>query len=937
MMEALNMLYRLFAPLLVVIVIIAGVDLSSELIKNTQEKQTAISIAHAATCPVGGLVAAPPCPPPVPGKPYVPTYCGAASGAAVQPGVCTPMGPIACCFALASPTAKSILQKSSFGSTITGTLNSLMGGFTKALPIFLLQKMMQPDNDNPPQVQSDYDTPPQCKSASVSPTLPLRSGESAVLSWRLGGDKAESVIVSPGVGLVQGPSVRVSPDVSTTYTVTARNRSGSTECPKVRVYVGPREVGDDDVFNTSGGAYDDDLNIWSDNTNNNTNSNEQGEPQSIYDDIGQPSIGDDEYYDFSNLSDTTIGSQINEDNTAPIVDTRDYYYGSQEPAVEETFDDFDYDYGEDVGDYYYDNAQTYTDANSTSGLTEQEIYGIWSRPQSPVTGGLGITGGAVTGDLPEVDLSANDEDISMAARIGRWFKSVFCFWCDGPVSWLQGGGAQQLAASLIPSITKIVKSTTPYTKFSYSKKLECKDKQGKIVKDRLDISLAVLAKDLKTEDSGRHGFLTDIKLRGGSTKLGLGKCIKYPDATYSVDIKYVTYKPNGEVRSTSIDKQVQCKTPKVIIFDITVDKNYKKWLKNNRYFVLPITGELESREGEEIPITKQFAIVCGDIKSGDSISKSMANLAAKSGTSTSSQIPLSKKAAEVRCALSGGTLKLTNKVARCTLKPSYKNKKKSRLDKGARLFSGSAAAPAPTPTKVRKPKSNSMWEKMFWTKLMQNMNKPKQQASTAPRPRPTEPQKMLPRCQSFIADKTNIQAGDEITLTWIVQNASRVVISPRVRVVDEDGKKVAKANPESSVIYTMTVYNTVGDEYLCQTTRIIVDGEGSTTGNSCNGKIGTVDLDINPNSVTRPLCDSAIGSEACNNEWKGKDVTIGWELSCIDSCVLTGPDGIRKSGITKSDSLMGKLRKTSTFNLKCSDSVGNRVEDSATATVMQTK
>jgi len=76
-------------------------------------------------------------------------------------------------------------------------------------------------------------TPPPSNSAApvissfkASPTA-ISKGESVTLSWSVSG--ADSVSISPAPGSVSGNSVVVSPGTSTTYKLTAKNASGSTQ------------------------------------------------------------------------------------------------------------------------------------------------------------------------------------------------------------------------------------------------------------------------------------------------------------------------------------------------------------------------------------------------------------------------------------------------------------------------------------------------------------------------------------------------------------------------------------------------------------------------------------------------------------------------------------------------------------------------------------
>jgi len=459
MAEVFNMVYRLFAPLLVVVVIIAGVDLSSGLIKNTQEKQTAISIAYAQVCPPGATPAVPNQSPLNPKYPkyspnkYIPMPCKASAFDTTVSGMSDPA--TGCCIGNNFKEAGDATAKG--GAEV-------LKGMMDALKEFLKPKPKTPGTPPTPDTPDNRPALPVCQSLSASPTLPLRPGDSATLTWVLGGGKPDTIVVSPGVGAVVGFSTRVSPRSSTTYTVSITNERGTATCPKIRVYVGPSGDDDEGIFtNDTTSTRTDEVDIWSSGTDSGAG---QSATNSAYDDIwnggasqgvsGQGGTNDDEdYYDFlSSLAES-------EDDATPTepdvpVDYSEYYYGD---GSEETFDWSDFD-GEDpswdnvdlqegyIGETdingldlgarednygYYNEYEDGNLAQNSNGLTNEEIYGVWNRPQSPATGGLGLSGGFGGGggsssNVP-VDLSAPSESTSIFSRIGRWLKDVFCFWC----------------------------------------------------------------------------------------------------------------------------------------------------------------------------------------------------------------------------------------------------------------------------------------------------------------------------------------------------------------------------------------------------------------------------------------------------------------------------------------------------------------------------
>ncbi len=413
------MLYRLFAPLFVVVLIIGGVGLSSELVKDSQEKQTAITIAYAGSCPAGAI--------PVPqsctardskGK-IIPSPCSATHPVAGKiTGVCTEWSGVGCCLGQQWPSATTATQLQG-GAGAIKSINDIMNS--------LMQMMGQGGQD---QSGQEKVAPPVCKRLIASTSLPLLPGEKATLTWLLEGGKATSIVVSPSVGKAQGFSVSVSPRVSTTYTVVASNESGSSTCPKVRVFVGPRADIDGDTY-TNDSTYDNGVDIWSGNSDNNE---QTGNPYSTYDDLSSDNTntnansndlvtenilldidyindGDGEYATAVSDNGINYGGVVyetpNNNQSADSEQTNTEYADFSQGIYNEEF----YDYG---------------DVDNSSGLTDQEIYGIWNRPQNPTTGGLS-SGSSSSGGA--IDLS-REEGTGLFSSIGMWIKSTFCFWCD---------------------------------------------------------------------------------------------------------------------------------------------------------------------------------------------------------------------------------------------------------------------------------------------------------------------------------------------------------------------------------------------------------------------------------------------------------------------------------------------------------------------------
>ncbi len=212
-----------------------------------------------------------------------------------------------------------------------------------------------------------------------------------------------------------------------------------------------------------------------------------------------------------------------------------------------------------------------------------------------------------------------------------------------------------------------------------------------------------------------------------------------------------------------------------------------------------------------------------------------------------------------------------------------------------------------------------------------------------------------PQCMSFTADKLRINSGDEITLQWAVTGATKIIITPQVRVVNENGKTVAKANPRSNVKYTLIAVNAKGEESRCQTKEIMVgDVIAPDDDLSCDTQINDVNIDTEPQYITRPACDPEIDQQTCDNQWQGKEIKVKWSVDpkqCVTSCkiqlkeengtdwvdVWTTPYDLRYTLDSSQPGFSNKglLRKTSTFRLLCEDGLGNIKQDTAKAEVRE--
>jgi len=90
-----------------------------------------------------------------------------------------------------------------------------------------------------PSAQAAADSLPRIWAFNVTGMATINRGEVAELNWSVSNNVTE-VSISPGVGVVTGTSVTVSPEVTTTYVLTARNASGfASKSRKITVVVPP--------------------------------------------------------------------------------------------------------------------------------------------------------------------------------------------------------------------------------------------------------------------------------------------------------------------------------------------------------------------------------------------------------------------------------------------------------------------------------------------------------------------------------------------------------------------------------------------------------------------------------------------------------------------------------------------------------------------------
>ncbi len=89
--------------------------------------------------------------------------------------------------------------------------------------------------------------PPEIISLSADPAT-INAGDSSTLSWQVNG--ATSLSISPGVGVVTGSSIEVSPANTTEYTLTATNAHGSDSDEVTVTVIEPPPAGPDGFFIT---------------------------------------------------------------------------------------------------------------------------------------------------------------------------------------------------------------------------------------------------------------------------------------------------------------------------------------------------------------------------------------------------------------------------------------------------------------------------------------------------------------------------------------------------------------------------------------------------------------------------------------------------------------------------------------------------------------
>lgn len=1037
MSNTLAFLYRLFAPLVVVILIIAGVDMSSELLQSARERQAALSVASANTCPIG-TVPATPCPPPQ--EPYPPTPCMAVvPGGPIVAGVCNPMG---CCMGTTYASAGSIVSQAA-----PGLLSGLMQGLLQMLQGGQSSDSSGSTGSTGIQV---YDKAPECKSLAVSPTL-ISPGGSATLAWTVEGGTPEAVVVAPDVGLVGGYSVRVSPSVSTTYTVTLRNRVGSSQCPTVRLHVGPGNGTEDPEFTGGvagesgdgiwGGAdttgagspssvYDD---IWNTNTNTNTNSNTtiaSGEEGS---DGSAGLVGDAGAGSTATLADTTGGT---------------YYYGSGDTTDWSLFTGTSSRW--EVTDVQSDNiVNTYTNGrtgnliNNPNGLTDQEIYGVWSRPQSPATGGLGLSSGGY--DTSAVDFTS-DASPSIFTRLINWFKNVFCFWCDNSalkqsvrqlaatgasvfggavdITVRGSGGAPAATAApttpaptaapaiVIPEPQVIAQKTGSYYTYKVTqlpgtatRLLEYKHTFEFLGKN---IYLQVVDKSVKGVEprTGWLGYPGTLELtisKDDNSQVILyaesdavtrrapdsSAHLDYPQGWTEMHLKY--FKGGSDMEYSSFWASVQNKKVEIdatILCDADVVTLYPRAMN-------PAGTQVQAQESGSVTLNLHqgsgtagvlgdYIVYCGEppvqavtqptatppiasttlpTGAASSTGENTESLSgcftvngerfcgevspppttedpfgSDSGSPTPAQTRTTNmpkvgdpcppehggtvvqiNGSQVLCSgknSTGGTTDAQRQAQQAAQQRAMQQAAQQAAQRAAQQQAQQAAQQRAQQQADAQRQAEQTW-------LQQLLARLRSATSTTAESKPV--------CSAFNVSDTSISAGDEITLSWDVTGASKIVITPKVTVTVENGRQVAKAKPQSNVQYTLIASNQYG-ETRCQTPEIVVADA------ACASEELTAHISITPDEVTRPACATGQSSEECDDAWEGEEVTVAWDAEpqqCIAQCTLKGPDGLVNDSVAASSTLTGLLRKTSTFSITCVHNNGDDVYAETSAAVTQ--
>ncbi len=303
-------------------------------------------------------------------------------------------------------------------------------------------------------VPPDTTVAPKCSSITASSgKKAINPGDAVDLSWVITGGTPETTTFAPSLpgASVYVSSATITPQKSTTYVLTLKNKAGESKC-SVRVYVGPG--GYSDVGETT--TDDTDTTVTNEDTNEDTSLVDPltGDTKTKATDTNGDGVIDDKD---TKYSDATSGGQLGyiaskgvktnlvADNNAFTEDKNAFKTDANAFAVEELAVDDDFDkLAEQLGaDGIYSkediatlerisreadarkNArirQTYAGINQ---LTPSEVQGLWNRPGEGRTGSL-------TENIYDDSYGANAEveNVGVLNRFGGWLKRTFCFWCS---------------------------------------------------------------------------------------------------------------------------------------------------------------------------------------------------------------------------------------------------------------------------------------------------------------------------------------------------------------------------------------------------------------------------------------------------------------------------------------------------------------------------
>ncbi|MFZ2594147.1 MAG: hypothetical protein WAX38_05240 [Minisyncoccia bacterium] len=303
-------------------------------------------------------------------------------------------------------------------------------------------------------VPPDTTVAPKCSSITASSgKKAINPGDAVDLSWVITGGTPETTTFAPSLpgASVYVSSATITPQKSTTYVLTLKNKAGESKC-SVRVYVGPG--GYSDVGETT--TDDTDTTVTNEDINEDTSLVDPltGDTKTKATDTNGDGVIDDKD---TKYSDATSGGQLGyiaskgvktnlvADNNAFTEDKNAFKTDANAFAVEELAADEDFDkLAEQLGaDGIYSkediatlerisreadarkNARIRQTYAGTNQLTPSEVQGLWNRPGEGRTGSL-------TENIYDDSYGANAEveSVGVLNRFGGWLKRTFCFWCS---------------------------------------------------------------------------------------------------------------------------------------------------------------------------------------------------------------------------------------------------------------------------------------------------------------------------------------------------------------------------------------------------------------------------------------------------------------------------------------------------------------------------